>query len=142
MHMKHAKNESKCWRYKNYIVSSFVRDKILFIFCWNSAPFFTRKTIFLYQNFLSLRPTLLFFLFISEIHQNTGKPTNMKQADKVSIKKITLYEFLFQIYIRIIPLVVFYSFWVRCYVYAPFTKIWFQKVAWDIDNLRIICNFH
>ena len=33
----------------------------------------------------------------------------MKQADKNSTNKITLYKFLFQIYIRIIPLAVFNS---------------------------------
>ena len=92
--------------------------------------------------FLSLHPTLLLFLVYPGIHQNIGKPTNMKQAEKTSINKITLYKFLFQIYIRIIPLAVFSSFWVWYNVCAPFTKIWFQKVVWDIENFRIFCNFH
>ena len=127
----------------NYIVSSFVWVKILFIFCWNSILCLTRKKIFLSQNFLSFpSPHPFISLFISVILQNTWKPTNMKQVDKISINKITLYKFLFQIYVRIIPLAVFYSFWVRYNVYAPFTKIWFQKVVWDIENFRILCNFH
>ena len=127
----------------NYIVSSFARVKISFIFCWNSIPCLTRKKIFLSQNFLSFPSSHPFIsLFLSVILQNTWKPTNMKQADKISINKIRLYKFLFQIYIRIIPLAVFYSFWVRYNVYAPFTKIWFQKVVWDIENFRILCNFH
>ena len=127
----------------NYIVSSFARVKISFIFCWNSIPCLTRKKIFLSQNFLSFPSSHPFIsLFLSVILQNTWKPTNMKQADKISINKIRLYKFLFQIYIRIIPLAVFYYFWVRYNVYAPFTKIWFQKVVWDIENFRILCNFH
>ena len=97
-----------------YILSSFVRVKILFMFCWNSIPCLTRKEIFLSQNFLSFpSPHHFIPLFLSVILQNTWKPTNMKQVDKSSIKKITLYKFLLQIYIRITPLVVFYSFWVR-----------------------------
>ena len=98
----------------NCIVSSFVRAKILFIFCWNSIPCIKRKKIFLSQNFLSCpSPHTFISLFLSIILQNTWKPTNMKQADETSINKITLYKFLFQIYIHIIPLTVFYSFWVR-----------------------------
>ena len=97
----------------NCIVSSFVRAKILFIFCWNSIPCIKRKKIFLSQNFLSCpSPHTFISLFLSIILQNTWKPTNMKQADETSINKITLYKFLFQIYIHIIPLTVFYSFWV------------------------------
>ena len=84
----------------NYIVSSFARVKISFIFCWNSIPCLTRKKIFLSQNFLSFPSSHPFIsLFLSVILQNTWKPTNMKQADKISINKITLYKFLFQIYI-------------------------------------------
>ena len=84
----------------NCIVSSFVRAKILFIFCWNSIPCIKRKKIFLSQNFLSCAsPHTFISLFLSIILQNTWKPTNMKQADETSINKITLYKFLFQIYI-------------------------------------------
>ena len=92
---------------------------ILFRFLRGRKYFYTRTF------FLFLHPTLLLFLFLSIIHQNTGKPTNMTEADKTSISKIILYKFLFQIYIytRLIPLVIFYSFWVRYNVYAPFTKI-------------------
>ena len=127
----------------NYIISLFVRVKTLFSFCWNSIPCLTRKKIFLSQNFLSFPSSHPFIsLFLSVILQNTWKPTNMKQADKISINKIRLYKFFFQIYIRIIPLAVFYSFWVRYNVYAPFTKIWFQKVVWDTENFRILCNFN
>ena len=105
-------------------VSSSARVKVMFIFCWNSVPFFTSKKIFLSQNFLSFPPPYPFiFLFLAVIHQNTGKPTNMNQADRTSINKIILHKFLSQIYILIIPLVVSYSFWVRYNVYAPFTKI-------------------
>ena len=100
----------------NCIVSSFVRAKILFIFCWNSVPCIKRKKIFLSQNFLSCpSPHTFISLFLSIILQNTWKPTNMKQADETFINKITLYKFLFQIYIHIIPLTVFYSFWVRLF---------------------------
>ena len=111
----------------NYIISLFVRVKTLFSFCWNSIPCLTRKKILLYQNFSSFSsPHAFISLFHSvTLLQNTWKPTNMKQADKTSIYKITLYKFFFHMYIRIRPLVVFFSFRVRYNVYAPFTKIWF-----------------
>ena len=116
---------------------------IMFFFCWNSVPFLRRKKIFLYQNFFSFpSPHLFIFFFLSVIRQITGKPANKKQTDKTSINKIILYKFLFQIYIRVVPLVAFYSFWVRYNVYAPFTKTWFQEVVWDIEKFRIFCNFH
>ena len=92
MHVKHAKNECKCWRYKNCIISSFVRIKIMFIFCWNSVPFLTRKKICFPQNFLSFPspyPLFLFCLFLfvfSVTHQNTGKPTNMNLLRLLLIK--------------------------------------------------------
>ena len=63
MNVKHAKNESKCWRCKNYIVSAFLRIKIIFIFYWSSVPFLTKKKIFLSQNFLSFPSPQPFIFF-------------------------------------------------------------------------------
>ena len=110
------------WELK--LCSSFVGN--LFRFFWGRKYFYPRTSFFPFtEGFI--------FLFLSVIHQNTGKPTNMKQAHTTSINEIILYKFLFQIYIyiyiyiyiRTIPLVVFYSFWVEYNVYAPFTKISF-----------------
>ena len=76
MHMKHAKNESKCWRYKNYIVSSFVRDKILFIFCWNSARFLRgRQYFYTRTSFLFAPPFYSFYLFQKYIKTQENPPT-------------------------------------------------------------------
>ena len=47
----------------------------------------------------------------------------MKRADETSINKMISIKFLFQMYIRIIPFVVFYSFWSRYNAYVHFTKI-------------------
>ena len=112
------------WELK--LCSSFVG--ILFRFFWGIKYFYPRTSFFPVTESFN-------FLFLPVIHQNTGKPTNMKQTRTTSINKLILYKFLFQIYTRIIPLVVFYSFWVQYNVYAPFTKIWFQKVVWDIENI-------
>ena len=73
------------------------------------------KTFF---TFISL---FYYFLFLSVIHQNTGKPTNMKKADKAYINKI-IYKFLFQIYIRIIPLIVFSSMFMHLLRKSDFKK--------------------
>ena len=51
---------------EDYFVSSFLRVKIKFIFCWNSAPFLTRKKILLSQNFLSFSSSLQYYIKIQE----------------------------------------------------------------------------
>ena len=148
MHVKHAKSESKCWRYKNCIISSFVRIKIMFIFCWNSVPFLTRKKIF-FSLELSFFPFTLPFIFVLScfvcFFSNTSKhrKTHQHEPVKTSINKVILYRFIFQIYIYAHHTICsFYSSWVRYNVYAPFTKFWFQKVVWGIKNFRIFRNFN
>ena len=147
MHVKHAKSESKCWRYKNCIISSFVRIKIMFIFCWNSVPFLTRKKICFPQNFLSFPspyPLFLFCLFLfvfSVTHQNTGKLTNMNLL-RLLLIKLYYTDLSFSYIYTHHTICSFYYSWVRYNVYAPFTKFWFQKVVWDIKNFRIFRNFN
>ena len=60
---------------------------------------FSQENIFFPELFFPFIAPFYFFIF-SVLHQNTGKPTNMKQADKTSINKITLYKFIFHIYIQ------------------------------------------
>ena len=139
MHVKHAKNESKCWRYKNCIISSFVRIKIMFILCLLCLIFslelsfisFTLPFIF-----------VLFFLFVFSVtHQNTGKPTNMNLL-RILLIKLCYTDLSFSYIYTHHTICSFYCSWVRYNVYAPFTKFWFQKVVWDMKNFRIFRNFN
>ena len=97
MQVKHAKNESKCWRYKNYIVLSFVTVKIMFIICWNPVPFLTRKKNFYPRTFfLSFYPTLLLFYFIQEYIKIQGNQPTLNKLRRLLLKKLDYSNFSFR----------------------------------------------
>ena len=82
----------------------------------------------------SFTPPYNFFCFFQQ-YIKTRKSANMKQGDKTSINKTILYNFVFQIYMCIIPLVVFFSFCVQ-YMY-PLQKSDSKSCLgyWKLQNI-------